>query len=71
VIRVTRLNGQEFFLNPELVETFEATPDTVITLTVGHKLVVRERPDELAERILRYRQHVAWGGDLSAAHGEG
>jgi flagellar protein FlbD len=42
VILVTRLNGPEFALNPDLIERAESTPDTVITLTDGTKYVVAE-----------------------------
>jgi flagellar protein FlbD len=59
VIRVTRLDGHEFYLNPELLEWFEATPDTVISLTTGCKLVVRESPEVLVERVLEYRRLIA------------
>lgn len=56
MIVVTRLNGKGFLLNPELIETLEATPDTVVTLRGGVRHVVRETPEELTERILAYRQ---------------
>jgi flagellar protein FlbD len=39
---LSRLDGQAFYLNPILVETIEATPDTVILLTSGHRYVVRD-----------------------------
>jgi len=57
VIRLTRLNGKEFFLNPELIESLEATPDTVVTLRGGVRHVVRESPEEVTARILAYRRH--------------
>jgi len=56
VIRLTRLNGKEFFLNPELIESMEATPDTVVTLRGGIHHVIRESPEEVSARILAYRQ---------------
>ena len=40
MIEVTRLNGKDFVLNAELIEVMEETPDTVITLTTGHKKVL-------------------------------
>ena len=40
MIEVTRLNGKDFVLNAELIEVMEETPDTVITLTTGHKYVL-------------------------------
>ena len=42
MIELTRLNEVKFSLNPELIELIETTPDTVITLTTGKKLIVKE-----------------------------
>ncbi len=56
MIEVTRLNGKAFYLNPDLIETMEITPDTVITLTGGNKYVVTEAPKELIERIAYFRK---------------
>lgn len=58
VIRVTRFDGTELMISAELVELMEAVPDTVITLTTGRKLVVREDVDEVARRIKEYRRAV-------------
>lgn len=56
MIYVTRLNGKVFSLNPDLIETMEETPDTVITLAGGNKYVVSERIEELIERIAEFRR---------------
>ena len=56
MIEVTRLGGGVFYLNPDQIETLEATPDTVITLTNGHRYVVRETPGEVRERIIAFRR---------------
>ncbi len=61
MIRVTRLNGKETVLNAELIETVEATPDTVISLTTGRRLLVKEEPDEIVRRVMIYRQAIAGG----------
>jgi len=53
---LTRLNGKDFFLNPELIESMEATPDTVVTLRGSVRHVVRESPEEVSARILAYRR---------------
>ncbi|GIV20549.1 MAG: flagellar protein FlbD [Armatimonadota bacterium] len=58
MIKVTRLNHSEIVLNAELIETVEATPDTVITLTNGKKLVVSEEVDEIIRRVMEYRRHA-------------
>lgn len=59
MIEVTRLNGTIFFVNPDLIFTLEATPDTVITLTNGEKLVVKETPEELIDRFVCLKRRIA------------
>ncbi len=59
MIRVTRLNRVPLLLNSDLIEQIEITPDTVITLTTGEKLMVLESADEVAERVLAFRRAVA------------
>jgi flagellar protein FlbD len=58
VIKVTRLNGDEYWLNPHMIETMESTPDTTITLITGKKLVVKEGPEIVMEQIISYRQKL-------------
>ncbi len=58
MIRVTRLNGAEMVLNADLIESLEATPDTVVALANGKKLVVTEAVEEVVERIVEYRQRI-------------
>jgi flagellar protein FlbD len=56
VIFLTHLNGMVFYVNPELIQTVEATPDTVVTL-VGNKIfIVKDTPQEIAERFIEYRR---------------
>jgi len=54
LITLTLLKGEKIVLNAELVESLEATPDTVITLTTGKKIVVREAVPEVAEKVEHY-----------------
>lgn len=56
MIVVTRTNGTNFYINPELIQTVEMTPDTVITLVNNKKLIVKETPQEIAERFIEYRR---------------
>lgn len=56
MISLRRLNGQEFILNAELIETLEATPDTVITLSNGKKIIVKNGLEEIIRKTIRYRQ---------------
>ncbi len=56
MIYVTRLNNKQFTINSDLIETLEATPDTVITLTNEKKYVVKEPIEEIMERIAAFRR---------------
>jgi len=58
VIRVTRLNGERFALNPDLIERVEGHPDTVAFLVDGTKYVVRETVDEVLAEIREYRASI-------------
>lgn len=58
MISLTRLNGKLFILNSELIEFIEETPDTVISLTSGKKIVVSESVDETIDKIVKYRRRV-------------
>ena len=55
MILVTRLNGPEFALNPDLVERAEGTPDTVVTLVDGTKYIIAETMPEFIESVRHYR----------------
>lgn len=63
MIEVTRLNGKKFWLNPHLIEFMEETPDTVVTLLTGKKVVVREKAREILEEIILYRRRLMDGGN--------
>ncbi|BEP29372.1 flagellar FlbD family protein [Helicovermis profundi] len=58
MIALTRLNGKVFILNSDLIEFLEATPDTVISLTTGKKMVVSEEVDEIIEKIVKYKKKI-------------
>jgi len=58
VIRLTRLNGEHFVLNAELIQRVEAHPDTVITLLDDTKYVVTETVDQVVREIRDYRASV-------------
>jgi flagellar protein FlbD len=58
VISVTRLDGSEFVINADLIETVEATPDTVITFSHDKKVVVRETPEEIIDRVVVFRHRM-------------
>jgi flagellar protein FlbD len=56
MIKLTRLSGEAFILNAELIEYVEARPDTFVTLTTGQRLVVAESMDEVMRRAVVYQQ---------------
>ncbi|SOE01163.1 flagellar FlbD family protein [Blastococcus haudaquaticus] len=58
MIRVTRLNGEHFALNADLIERVEAHPDTVAFLVDGTKYVVKETVDEVLTEIREYRAGI-------------
>ena len=58
MISVTRLNGERFALNPDLIERVEAHPDTVAFLVDGTKYVVKETVDEVLVEIREYRAGI-------------
>ncbi|WP_408956638.1 flagellar FlbD family protein [Natroniella sp. ANB-PHB2] len=58
MIKLTRLNDSEIVVNAELVESIEATPDTVITLTTNHRLIVKEDVDDIIDMIINYKRRI-------------
>jgi flagellar protein FlbD len=59
MIRLTRLNRAILVLNSDLIEHIDVTPDTVITLTTGQILRVRETADEVINRIVEFRRRAS------------
>lgn len=62
MVKLTRLNHVPVYLNSDLIEHIETTPDTVIALTNGQKYIVLESAEEVIERVVEFRRRVA-GGD--------
>lgn len=58
MIELTRLNGNPMVVNSDLVKTAEASPDTMLTLITGEKLIVRETCEEVIELVLAYRSRL-------------
>jgi len=56
MIKLTRLGGEEFILNADLIRYVEARPDTFITLTMGDRIVVEESMDEVLRRAVEYQR---------------
>ena len=59
MITLTKFQSKdEFVLNSELIETIEETPDTVVTLTSGRKIIVEEASNEIVRKVLEYRREL-------------
>ena len=61
MIRLTRLNNQALTVNSDLIKFVEQSPDTLITLISGEKIVVRESSDEVVSRLIEFRRSVLRG----------
>ena len=58
MIKVSRLNGKPFIINALYIETIESFPDTTITLTNGHKYIVKEKEQYVLELVQKFYQSV-------------
>ena len=63
MVQLTRLNNSRLAVNSDLIKFVEAAPDTVLTLVTGEKVVVRETPAEVIDRVREFRRSI-----LCAAH---
>ncbi len=61
MIKLTRLNGEEFVVNAELIQSIESRPDTFITLTSDDRLIVRESVEEVVKRSIAYSRAIRSG----------
>ena len=61
MIEVTRLDDSKIVVNVEMIQSLQATPDTIITFTTSEKMMVKEPVDELSEKILAYQRSVHSG----------
>lgn len=58
MIEVTKLDGVKVLLNDDYIETVEETPDSVITLTTGRKIIVKEGRQEIKNLVKSYRKEI-------------
>lgn len=68
MIRLTRLNHIPVLVNADLIEQVEITPDTVVSLTNGHKLMVLESAEEVRDRVLEFRRAINQVSTCSNCH---
>jgi len=58
MIQLTRLNGIGFWISADQIEFLESTPDTVITLLSGKKVIVKEGPAEIVKRVIEFKRQI-------------
>jgi flagellar protein FlbD len=58
VIKVTRLNGMAYYINPHQIESIEVRPDTTFQMLSGKIVVVKEAVDDIIDRIVEYRRRI-------------
>ena len=58
MIEVKKINGIKVLVNPDLIELVEETPDTVLTLTTGKKIIVKESRQEIKNLVILYRKDI-------------
>ncbi len=58
MIYLTKINRKQFVLNVDLIEIIEETPDTIITLTNGHKIVVIETLQDVINKVINYKRKI-------------
>ena len=58
MIEITKMNGQKVLVNPDLIELVEETPDTVMTLTTGRKIIIKESRQDVKNLVKLYRQNI-------------
>lgn len=58
MIEVTRLNNTKVIINADLIEKVEESPDTIITLTSGNKIIVKESRQEVKNLVVLYKKEI-------------
>jgi len=61
MITLTRLDGSRLVVNADLIEFVEATPDTIVSLATGKKVVVLESPEAVVQAVIAYKQMIHQG----------
>ncbi len=58
MITVTRLDGNQYLINPHQIESIESNPDTTLVMLSGKRVVVKEKPRDVVEEIVEYRRRI-------------
>ena len=58
MIDVLRLDGKKYWVNPHMIESMESNPDLTLTMLSGKKIVVKNSPEDVIEKIISYRKKI-------------
>ena len=58
MIDVMRLDGKIYWVNPHMIESMETTPDLTLTMLSGRKIIVKNSPEDIIEKIVEYRRSI-------------
>ncbi|MCI5607468.1 MAG: flagellar FlbD family protein [Treponema sp.] len=58
MIDVLRLDGKQYWVNPHMIESMETTPDLTLTMLSGKKIIVKNSPEEIINKIIEYRRKI-------------
>lgn len=58
MIELTKMNGLTFTVNADVIESVDETPDTVLSLTTGKKIIVKESRQEIVEKVVSYKRAI-------------
>ena len=58
MIELTKINGEPIIINAELIEQIQETPDTIITTTTGKKILVKEPPKTVLDKVISYKREI-------------
>ena len=58
MINLTKLNDSKIVINSDLIEFVEALPDTIVTLTTGKKIIVKESVEDVVDKVIEYKRNI-------------
>lgn len=58
MIEVVRLDGEIYWVNPHMIESMESAPDLTLTMLSGKKIIVKNSPQEIIQKIIEYRNKI-------------
>ncbi len=71
MVLVHKLKGEPLFLNADLIESIESTPDTVVTLADGRRIMLSDSPEDVVDRIRTYRASILVAAEQLRTSGAG